>query len=206
MAASSVPELRRRVEHAAAVLDDVGNIRELARLLSSAAYAAVCMCDEREAWHLAVRAMPITHELDDAFLSMILQGNFGLAALLVGETDLARDAFREELHIARELVVEPVAAEGLIGFAAISALRGDDDRAAQLLGAAQAQEKGGGEQPDVDDILEIRFFHQARARYGADRWDAMVHHGAALSFAQAIDYAVSDSPAQPSDHSGRPPE
>jgi hypothetical protein len=36
-------------------------------------------------------------------MSMLLQGNLGLAELLTGDTDAARHAFREELRLCREL-------------------------------------------------------------------------------------------------------
>ena len=69
---------------------------------------------------------------------MLVHGNFGLAALLTGDTDAARDAFREELALCRELVVRPFATEGLLGLAGVAAVRGDIDRAARLVGAAAA--------------------------------------------------------------------
>ena len=80
---------------------------------------------------------PRTGALDrrrfNPFLWMLLQGNSGLAALLTGDTDAARQAFREELTLCRELGFLPFASEGLAGLAAVSTVRGDDDRAARLL-------------------------------------------------------------------------
>ena len=69
---------------------------------------------------------------------MINSGNLGLAALLTGETDTASHAFREELTLCREMVVRPVAFEGLRGLAAVAVVNGDDERAATLVGAADA--------------------------------------------------------------------
>ena len=43
IAASSIPDLRERVDAAAALLDDAGNVHQLADLLSGAAYAALCL-------------------------------------------------------------------------------------------------------------------------------------------------------------------
>ena len=60
---------------------------------------------------------------------MLLRGNFGLAALLTGDTDDARRAFREKLALCRQLVVLPFAFEGLIGLAAVATVRGNLDRA-----------------------------------------------------------------------------
>ena len=59
---------------------------------------------------------------------MILEGNFGLAALLTGDTDAARDAFREELRLCRELVCAP-SPRRPSGLAAVAG-PGDDARRA----------------------------------------------------------------------------
>ena len=87
---------------------------------------------------------------------MVLHGNFGLAALLTGDTDTAREAFRDELRLCRELVVLPVAAEGLLGLAAIAAARDDPDRAARLVGAAAAHAYGS-QQHDLKARLDAAF-------------------------------------------------
>jgi hypothetical protein len=91
---------------------------------------------------------------------MILHGNLGLAALLTGDTDAARDAFREELTLCRELVVRPIASEGLLGFAALGAVHGDDHRAARLVGAAAAHTYDQLQEP-VDVRLDALFLEVA---------------------------------------------
>jgi hypothetical protein len=120
---------------------------------------------------------------------MILQGNLGLAALLTSDTETARNAFREELTLCRDLVVRPIASEGLLGLAALSAVHGDDHRAARLVGAAAAHRY---DQPQeaVDARLDALFFEVARTRCPADTWDAAVHEGGTLSFEDAIAYAL----------------
>jgi predicted ATPase/DNA-binding SARP family transcriptional activator len=138
VAASSIAELRERVDTAAELLTDVGNVHHLANLLTSAAYAALCLGSERDATDLAARAAPITRALDSPFVRMINSGNLGLAALLTGETDSASHAFREELTLCCETVVRPVVFEGLRGLAAVAVEHGDDKRAATLVGAADA--------------------------------------------------------------------
>ena len=75
---------------------------------------------DRDAADFAARATPIARALDNPFLWMINSGNLGLAALLTGETDTASHAFREELALCREMVVRPVAFEGLRGLAAVA--------------------------------------------------------------------------------------
>ena len=120
---------------------------------------------------------------------MINSGNLGLAALLTGETDTASHAFREELALCREMVVRPVAFEGLRGLAAVAVVHGDDERAATLVGAADAHRYDKAEDP-VEARLDGAFFEPARTRYGTDAWNAAAREGSALSFEDAIAYAL----------------
>ena len=63
----SIVELRERVDRAASLLSDVGNVHQLADLLSGAAYAALCLGSERDAMDFAARATPIARALDSPF-------------------------------------------------------------------------------------------------------------------------------------------
>jgi hypothetical protein len=195
IAASSIPDLRERVDTAASLLTDVGNIHKLATLLTDAAYAALCLGGDRDATDFAARATPIARALDGRFTRMINSGNTGLAALLTGDTDTASHAFREELRLCREMVVRPAAFEGLRGLAAVAVADGHDKRAATLAGAAEAQRYDQAEDP-IEARLDQTFFDPARARCGARAWDAAAREGSTLSFEGAIAYALEEPPAQ----------
>jgi hypothetical protein len=186
--APTVEELRERVDWAASLLVEAGNVFRLVGLLTGAAYGALWEGSDRDAKDFAESALPLARDLDHPFSWMLVQGNFGLAALLTGDTDAAHDAFREELALCRELVVRPFATEGVLGLAGVAAVRGDVDRAARLVGAAAAH-RCEPEDP-VDARLDAAFFEPARTRYGADAWDAAAHHGNAMSFEDAIAYAL----------------
>jgi predicted ATPase/class 3 adenylate cyclase len=199
MAASTIDELRERVEWAASLLEAVGNAFFLADMLASAAYGAMGVGSDRDAKALIDRALPIARAFDDPYLWMMVHGNFGLAALLTGDTDGADTAFREELRLCRELVVRPFACEGLAGLAAVAAARGDTDYAARLCGAAAAHRYG---QPyaAVENRLDAIFFEPARTRVGAHAWEGAAHEGAALNFEDAITYALEDPRASVRTH------
>jgi len=85
-----------------------------------------------------------------------------------------------------------LAAEGLVGFAAIAARRRDPELAAQLVGAARAIG------PLADDEVSVRlqreFLDPARARMGAEWWEAAESQGARLSFDEAIALALDSQP------------
>src|SRR3954453_5735120 len=78
IAASSIADLRERVDTAAALLTDVGNVHELAGLLTAAAYSALCLGSEQDAADYAARAAPTTVSLADPYAHMINSGNVGL--------------------------------------------------------------------------------------------------------------------------------
>jgi predicted ATPase/class 3 adenylate cyclase len=191
IAASTIADLRERVDTASALLIEVGNVHRLATVLTDAAYAALCLGGDREATDFAARASPVARALDSRHLRMINSGNLGLAALLTGATDTASQAFREELELCREVVVRPVAFEGLRGLAAVAVVDDDDERAATLVGAADAHRYDQAEDP-VEARLDVTFFEPARARCGTDAWDAAAREGSALSFEDAIAYALQE--------------
>jgi predicted ATPase/class 3 adenylate cyclase len=191
MAAATIADLRERTDQAASLLEEAGNLFFLANLLASAAYGAMSLGSDRDAKELVERAIPIARSLDDPSLWMMVDGNFGLAALLTGDIEAARHAFREELRLCRELVVRPFAYEGLSGLAAVAATRGENDRAARLAGAASALHYGA-PYAVVEDRLDATFFETARASCGADAWNAAADEGAALSFDDAIAYALQE--------------
>ncbi|HSD77653.1 MAG TPA: adenylate/guanylate cyclase domain-containing protein [Solirubrobacteraceae bacterium] len=195
IAASTVADLRERVDRAASLLSDAGNVHQLARLLNDAAYSALCLGADRDATDFAARATPIARVLESRLLRMFNSGNSGLAALLTGEADTAAHAFREELALCRDMVVRPVVFEGLRGMAAVAVVDGDDERAATLVGAADAHRYDKAADP-VEARLDDTFFAPARARCGADAWDAAARAGSRLSFEDAIAYALEEPRAR----------
>jgi hypothetical protein len=192
LASQTITELRDRLDQAVPLLADAGNEFTLAILRSGAAYVALFFGDERLARELAEAAFPAVRALDEPYSWAMVCGNFGLAALLTEDADAASDAFREQLRLCAEMRVLPLASEGMLGLAAVSASRGDDDRAARLLGAASAHSYGQ-QQDAIRTRLDREFFEFARKRLGAHEWDAAVAEGAKLGFDDAIAFALGES-------------
>jgi hypothetical protein len=189
--APTAVELRDWVERAVSLLEGVGNIYYLGLLLINAEWVALNNGDDRDAIDFADRARPVVRELDSPFIWMVQHGNLGLASLFTGDTETARDAFGEGLKLCRELVHRGDASEGLQGLAAVAAVHGDNHRAARLVGAATAHRYGHPQDP-VEERLYARFLAPARARHGTDRWDAAARDGSALSFEDAIAFALQE--------------
>jgi len=192
IASSSSADLRERVDTAALMLTEVGNVRQLAALLTSASYAALCLGSERDAADFAARTIPVARALDSRFTWMIHTGNRGLAALLTGETEEAAHAFLEQLTLCHDMVFPGVAFEPLRGLAALAVLSGDDERAATLVGAAEAHRNARPLDP-VETRLDQTFFEPARTRYGSAGWDAAARQGSALSFERAVACALDEA-------------
>ena len=192
LTSTSPSELRERVDQAASLLETTGNALFLAEVFHMAAFRALCNGSDDDASRFASQASSLTRELKDRFMWMLLRRKVGLAALFTGDTEAARDAFREQLELCQDLVVLPAAFEGLGGLAAVAAVRDDLDRAARLCGAAAAHRYGDPENA-IDTRLNSTFFEPARTRRGPEAWDGAVHAGSALNFNDAIAYALTDS-------------
>ena len=189
VAAGSADELRQRVDEALPMLERAGNVWHRAALLGDAGEFSLSWGCDHDARRYLERATPLLREVGEPIPWMLLRGSFGIAALFTGDTEAARDAFREVLGLCHELGTLPVASEGLVGLAAVATIDDDLDRAARLAAAAAAHRY---DQPDVpvDDRLRATFLQPARARLGAEAWDAAAQAGAALSLGDAIAYAL----------------
>jgi hypothetical protein len=191
VASQTLEDLRARTDEATRLLEEQGNALGIADTLTVAIYSALSMGADEDARAFAERAVPIARDLDERYLTMLLDGNLGLAALFTGDVEAAREAFRGEMTLCRELAVVPFAQESLRGHAAVATIDGDDERAARLLGAAEAHRLDAPFDP-VLERLAATFFEPARARLGAGAWDAAAREGAALSTAEAIAYALGE--------------
>jgi predicted ATPase len=194
VSARTIEELRERVARGESLLARHGSEHDLARLLASSAYAALYLNAHHDALLLATRAVTLVEGLGDAFMTMLASGNLGLAALLTGDIPLAAHAFRRELSLCRELRQRFAAGEALLGAAAIAADQGRHRRSARLVGAMGAH-RYGIHQEDLEETCERRYFADARVRLGAEDWDVAEREGAAMSFEQAIAYALEEDVA-----------
>ena len=135
---------------------------------------------QREAYDVAIElmhdAMPDAREGGNRYLTMMLEGNLGLAALLTGAKDEARDAFLAELEWGRQEGLTVFVYEGLLGLGALDAPTTSSRRS--LHGAAHAHLDApirAVERP-IYDRIEARFYAPVRARF-AD-WERASARGA----------------------------
>jgi predicted ATPase/DNA-binding SARP family transcriptional activator len=180
------------IERAAQALREVGDSWTLFTLYWYAAHNVLRSSNPERAGGLIDRALPVARELRDPADLMYEPPTEGLYALFIDELDRAQFAFEEQLWFCRDRAVARPAPAAIAGLAAIAARRTEDQRAAQLLGAATAI--GPIEDAAVVEHLDDRFFTPARARLGERHWEEARAGGAQLSFDQAIALALSPGP------------
>ncbi len=176
------------LERAAKALREVGDTFNLVMLYRNAAHTAIKSGSAEQAGPLLERAVALARGLQDPDDLMLEPPTEGLYALFVGDLDRAQAAFEEQLRFSLEHALPAKAPGPLAGVAAIAARREQDQRAAQLLGAAAAI--GPIDDADVVRQLDDRFFMPARARLREPPWDEALAAGARLSFEEVIALAL----------------
>jgi len=183
ISAATIDDALRLGEQAVRQWRSVGNARRVIGVQSGLIYTAVCFGEERAAATLVTQALHSAEETGDRRGLAYVRGNQGLVALLAGDVEQAAEAFTEEFRLLIELSVDQLTFEALTGLAAVSALRGQDQRAAELAGAA-ARLSPERHDARVAERLDRQCFDPARARLGDDRWQAAEESGRGLTLEQ----------------------
>ena len=202
-AASTIADLRERSDRAIALLRAAGNVVQLAHLLATSTYGAVWLGADEDAAYFMDAARVAARDVDNPFTQMFIRCNTGLVALIHGDTDTARIAYRDALRRCRDLGALPFTSDSLRGLAAVAAVDGDRRCAALLFGAASTIRED-----DAADPVEVRvdamFFAPARRGLGPDAWDAAALEGRRLGVEGAIAYVLGE-PARNPGEVGAPP-
>jgi predicted ATPase/DNA-binding SARP family transcriptional activator len=166
MMAPTLDEALASGAEAAAARRRAGGTLSVARLQASLAYTALYHDAPATAAQLCAEALALS---DDPFVTALIHGNAGLAALFMGDVRTAEDVFRRQWAVIERHGHEQLRFEALSGLAAVAALDGRDELAARLTGAARASSHDWHD-PLIDARLEARCFAPARARLGEAAW------------------------------------
>jgi tetratricopeptide (TPR) repeat protein len=177
-----------------------GMHRPLVQAYGNAAYAALAEGRPADALQLLEVSVSAAEKLGDPGTRGYLCGNLGLAHLFLGDLAQAREQFTQEVRLSVGQAFQFGAEEGLAGLAAIAAAERRYERAAKLIGAALALGRWDRVDRPILDRLERDYFAPARAQLGATAWRHAQEQGAAMSYADAIQFAIrhpmpSDRPA-----------
>ena len=116
----------------------------------------------------------------------------GWTALLRGDPERADTLLKESLGLQRDVDDKPAASESLTALACVAEVRGEARRAARLFGAAQAlREAMGFRQEPGDRTLQEPYLTASRFRLSEASWEAALAEGKAMSFEEAVEYALS---------------
>jgi non-specific serine/threonine protein kinase len=126
-----------------------------------------------------------------SYLTALVLSNLAFALLGTGQVDRAEAAFAESLTMSRELGLRLWATGGIAGLGAVAAARGHHQRAARLVGAAEALTAAMGlVLYGSDRIAYDRTLAAARVALGEEAFAAALAAGQVLSLEQATAEAL----------------
>jgi tetratricopeptide (TPR) repeat protein len=187
-----------------------GQLEQFDRNLEEGTALARQLRSPRLAWHLQVlsvakglqgkidQAMALAQESatlarqvgDKEALGLALQ-NLGFGYCLLGDAARARPLLEEALHVHREQGYLWGIAQTLLGLAIASALEGDGERSARLVGAQEALlASAGGRQLSQVLRLSDQLLAPAREQVGEERWGTCLASGRALALEEAVAEAL----------------
>jgi predicted ATPase/DNA-binding SARP family transcriptional activator len=181
-------EVDAEIAEIAALYRKIGDIHGLASLYNNAGYVALTQDSHERAAAYLDEALVLAERTGEPLRLMLAFGNLGLVSLFIADLERAEARFGEELRLCGVHGVTWMAAEGILGFAAIAASQGHDERAARLLGAAESMAIALDDEAGVK--LEQEFFSPARQRLGEARWRAAYADGARLGYDEAVSLAL----------------
>jgi hypothetical protein len=186
----ALPSMREAV----AILTRLGGTRRAAHLLSDIAYVALVERQYGEARALLEQALALARTLNDPVPLAAIRGNQGLIELFAGQVEAAAHAFQEELELTRDGVFPRLAAEALLGMAALAALDRRLDRAARLTGASRILSLPWPPEP-LEQRTHDEILAPARDQHGHAAWDNALRQGERMTFQSAVGYALTDDPS-----------
>ena len=188
-----VDERAPLVEEAATLLRRVGNQRFLVVLYTNCAYRALEEGRPHEALAFHAESEALVAVVGDPLDSASILTILGVGCLLSGDFARAREAFVRQLLLCEKLGFHWEAYESLAGLAALAIRDDEPERAARLLGAANAC----GEHFGLGLLVRVErdFIAEARARVDPAWWRRAEESGAAMPFGQIVAYAMTAASA-----------
>jgi predicted ATPase/DNA-binding SARP family transcriptional activator/DNA-binding CsgD family transcriptional regulator len=190
-------ELARELWGEALLLNwDRGRASLTSRILLNSGYTELAMGNRERAADLIKDALALGRELGDKYVVAGCLLSLGIAATLRDEPKRAERLIKEGLAINLELEGETDTAEFLEGLAEAAGALQQDLRAARLWGAAAALRKAA-DWPwwNAERLLHESLLATARSRVDEAAWETAFEEGQAMSFGEAVEYALSDEEA-----------
>ncbi len=176
---------------AKAVYEDVGHNRGVGLALSNLGRVAELQGDLEAAWDLYQQGIDIFRDSGDVASIALRLSSLGDLSLRLGRRDAARHQLLESLALIQELQERRAGAYALARSAALAVQEQRLHEAAILYGASDALRRRIGPVMTPRELAEHQSREgQARAEYGLERFEADWSVGQALSFTDAISFAL----------------
>ena len=198
---ADVAEARRLGREALAYADDAGNLDGRSDALHLLGVGAQIAGDLTEAREWMRQRLALVREQGNEALIASEAANLSMVVRQLGDLDESEALVREALEIADRRGDEFMKPFALSGFAAIATERGEDQRAATLVGAAEAIMEAQNmawppdERPHYERMLAV-----LPERVGSVEFERARSAGRSMSTAHAVAFAlgapVADSPAR----------
>jgi tetratricopeptide (TPR) repeat protein len=170
---------------------ELGDNRRVSTLLIN--LGAVYLYTERfeEVEPALEESLALSRELGDNWAIALALGNLAEVARHLGQSGRARTLYAEVVEQLRELGDKAGVAQCLVGLAQVELDEGNPKRAVALLGAAESIRIATGAAMSPTDTAEAdSFANVAREQLGAEAFAEAWAEGHAMSFEQAIRYAL----------------
>jgi predicted ATPase/DNA-binding SARP family transcriptional activator len=185
-------------ERASALAREIGDRWTLALAVSNQGDLALNQGDYARAGALCEESLGLQRELGDKRGIAISLSNLAYAALYQGRHPEALAPLQEGLVLAQELGDRDGIAYRLEGLAVVAASADKAERAARLLGGADAVfEAIGADLDPAERDLHERTVADLRVRLGEETFAAAWAEGRAMSLGEAVAYARDEQPAAP---------
>lgn len=167
--------------------------RAVSLLLGNLAEAYRAQGDFERARSLYLEGLEVSRAQGNVTAEDVLHFNLGQAELELGNTDQAREHYREGLTLALRFDNRLTKMYGLVGLAQVASAESDHQRAARLFGAAEALRKPmGAVLDDVDRDLYHRYVSATKSALGNESFNAAWADGLAMNLEAASELALSD--------------
>ena len=196
MSRADAQKATRYLRESAEAASEAGDKFWASLSLSALGMVSLGQGKDDEARTSLTEGLALSKKAGDRFSRYIALYNRSMLALRLGEHDRAAASFVEGLMFSLEVGDHANIAYCLEGLAAVAVARDEPERAARLLGAAQRLREGTEAAVYTyrpDRSLQESTIDTARARLGEPEFEEARAQGGAMTFEQAVEYALGAS-------------
>jgi predicted ATPase/DNA-binding SARP family transcriptional activator/DNA-binding CsgD family transcriptional regulator len=185
-------------EEGVALAREMGGALPLGDLLIALGYEYLLEGDHERATALNEEAAELYRQRASKGGLLYALDILGWAALVREDHERAKALHEENLVLCKEIGDKFIGSSSVEGLACYAASRGEAQRAARLFGtAATLREAMGYHQPPRERAMEEPYLAAARSRLSEVEWETAFAKGQAMSFEEAVEYALSAEEVSP---------